>query len=272
MELCNNTESTLGTQAVGNSKTTACKPFRSRKIVLTLNNYTIEEYNNLSKLFKKKDWKYIIGKEVGEEKKTPHLQMYIESKNAIYNTTLLKCCKRLHIEKARGSREENFKYCSKEGKYESNMITKKPIKDKIPKLNLHDWQKQILSLFDEEPDDRLIYWYVDNIGCKGKTSLARHICLNYKALYVSGKCSDVLFGVCTFLEEQDIDMVIFDFTRSVEGFISYQAIETLKNGIMFNTKYKSGMCIFNIPHVVCLSNFEPDITKMSSDRWKVLYI
>ena len=36
-----------------------------------------------------------------------------------------------------------------------------------------------------------------------------------------------------------------DFTRDVEEYVSYQAIEAIKNGIFYNTKYESKMITYN---------------------------
>ena len=60
-----------------------------------------------------------------------------------------------------------------------------------------------------------------------------------------------------------------DFTRDVEEYVSYQAIEAIKNGIFYNTKYESKMITYNSPHVIIFANFFPDITKLSSDRWVI---
>lgn len=94
--------------------------FQSRRFCLTLNNYSENEYSLIrgyiaTRLF------WIIGKEVGKENNTPHLQIYFESKSAIRFATLKNLCNRLHIEKAKGSLKQNYDYCSKEGNFETNI-------------------------------------------------------------------------------------------------------------------------------------------------------
>lgn len=64
-------------------------------------------------------------------------------------------------------------------------------------------------------------------------------------------------------------MAIFDYTRSQEEYISYEALEAVKNGIFYNNKYESGMVVYNTPHVIVLSNFRPDLSKLSADRWRI---
>lgn len=95
----------------------------------TLNNYTESEFEFLSSTLSGESEKYfyIIGKEVGESG-TPHLQGYIalvdkkkkfrplpkfavnrEGRNAV------------HWERSRGNREQNYKYCSKDGNFITNI-------------------------------------------------------------------------------------------------------------------------------------------------------
>ena len=39
-----------------------------------------------------------------------------------------------------------------------------------------------------------------------------------------------------------------------------------------NTKYETGMKLFNSPHLIVFSNFYPDTDKLSADRWKIALI
>jgi hypothetical protein len=47
------------------------------------------------------------------------------------------------------------------------------------------------------------------------------------------------------------------------------ALEPVKNGLFFSSKYGSEMAVFNPPHVICFANFKPKEVAMSADRWKV---
>lgn len=256
---------------LGNTKSQNLN-IRARRWCITLNNYTEEEYNTYNTLFQKYGWKYVIGKEVGSEKNTPHLQIYIETKNPISFNTLKKINNKFHIEKAKGNRDDNLNYCSKDGNFVENISNKK-VKDPLEGLQLKDFQLEIMNIINEEPDDRKIHWYWDENGNIGKTTLAKSICLRYpkKALFLGGKGNDVKFGVKSFLdnEENELKICIFHFTRSVENFVSYEAIESIKDGIFFNSKYESGMVIFNSPHIICFANFKPHEDRLSKDRWVI---
>ena len=57
-----------------------------------------------------------------------------------------------------------------------------------------------------------------------------------------------------------------DLARDSHDYVNYGALEQLKNGLLFNTKYNSGMRQFETPHVLVMSNFMWDEAKMSHDR------
>ncbi len=52
--------------------------------------------------------------------------------------------------------------------------------------------------------------------------------------------------------------------------VNYEVIESVKNGIVYNTKYESEMRVYKIPHVIVFSNERPDETKLSHDRWDII--
>lgn len=60
----------------------------------------------------------IFGKERGVLNGTPHLQGYIAFKTMQRFSALKKAFPTAHLEVARGTEEQNFEYCSKEGDYE----------------------------------------------------------------------------------------------------------------------------------------------------------
>lgn len=91
-----------------------------RRWCFTLNNYDEAELDTLrTSLSKKEEVRYaIFGFEIGEEG-TAHLQGYV----SFTKNKRLKGAKRLvgdraHVEMAKGSEEQNYVYCSKEGKFE----------------------------------------------------------------------------------------------------------------------------------------------------------
>lgn len=90
---------------------------RKRGWVFTWNNYSNENYKDLKRSLRKMEVTYlVIGKEVGDSG-TPHLQGYVEFKNALRDSTLRKINKKIHWEWRIGTPKEASDYCKKEGNF-----------------------------------------------------------------------------------------------------------------------------------------------------------
>lgn len=132
----------------------------------------------------------------------------------------------------------------------------------------YQWQRELLQDLECDPDDRIIIWYVDKEGNSGKTWLSRYLLLERSDVirFENGRSADVKFAY------RGQRIVIFDYSRSVEGHLNYEVIESIKNGLIFNSKYESRSLVYAIPHVVVFANFEPDKDKLSADRWDIRFI
>lgn len=86
---------------------------RSRAWCGTLNNPSDAEHDDI--LNHGMFTYVIIGREVGAETHTPHLQMYVRAPNPIRLQSLTSRWPRAHWEIARGNAQQNIDYCSKEG-------------------------------------------------------------------------------------------------------------------------------------------------------------
>jgi len=129
---------------------------------------------------------------------------------------------------------------------------------------LREWQKKLWDKLTETPDPRKIMWYTDIEGNQGKTWFSKYLITNSSAVvYGNGKSADIKYA---YNGER---VVIFDLCRSCEERVNYEILESIKNGVFFSAKYTSCSKIYPIPHVIVFSNFGPDRTKLSSDRWDV---
>lgn len=164
--------------------------------------------------------------------------------------------------------EASYDYCSKidsriEGPYYYPKPLRPRIVDPLEDKTLFEWQQRIVDIITGPVDDRKVYWFWDPIGGVGKSKFCLHCILKYGAVvYDSGK-KDILYA------HKDHEVVFFDLSRTVEGFVSYDAIEQLKKGFCFSGKYESGMKIYPVPHIIIFANFPPDTSKLSADRWVV---
>lgn len=227
----------------------------------TFNNYIKSDMENIIRIFSSNSSKYIIGEEIGESG-TPHLQGYVEFTNKVRPLSLI-AINKIHWELSKGSAEDNYKYCSKDNKFISIGFPK-PLKVLDDKL-LKDWQLSILDIIKIEPDDRKIYWYWEPDGNMGKTTFCKYLSIKHKAVPIEGKKNDILY--CAAMFESEI--YVMDIERSMEEYISYGAIEKIKNGYYMCSKYESKPIIRNSPHLFIFANFEPDQTTLSADRWIV---
>lgn len=127
------------------------------------------------------------------------------------------------------------------------------------------WQTELARQLGEIAHHRSIIWYYDAIGNKGKSYFAR----NYPGAnyYVTGgKAADIFYGY------QYEPVVFFDLARMKQEIVQYDVMEAFKNGQFYSTKYESKLVRFNVPHVVVFSNFMPDQSKLSADRWDIRVI
>lgn len=207
--------------------------------------------------------KYILGKETCPTTGNKHLQIYFEL-NKPMRITELKIPGNPHLEACLGTEEQNTKYCQKENDY---------IKYGFPKPikiidTLYPWQKNIEDIVLGEVNERTIYWFYDTIGNKGKSALVKYLVVKYNCLFCQGgKESDIMNLV--FNRDMDsTNCVIFDIPRAHKGNVSYASLENIKNGLICNTKYETGVKIFNSPHIICFANFPPSKPEeLSNDRW-----
>lgn len=239
----------------------------------TLNNYTEEDICSI-KCIKDICEKLVVGKEMGKNG-TPHLQGYFklyEKKRAFS----LGLSKRIHWEVARCSPLQNLAYCSKEGDVIISKGFPQPVK--VLKDNqLYKWQKELCDILQDEPDDRSIYWYWSSNGAVGKTTFCKYLTVKYGAIALHGKGADVRNGIVQYKENnakgETPRIVLFPVPRSQSAeYVSYAALENVKDMYFYSGKYEGGMICGNCPHLVVFANEPPDESKCSPDRWRIICI
>lgn len=200
-----------------------------------------------------------------------HVQGVMRFKNPVSKWPNVNC----HWERCRNWRSA-IKYCSKvstriDGPWTNikGLKWRDTVIDPMKGKTLYKWQAEIIDTIKDKPDDRKVYWYWDPEGNTGKSCLAKHIRMKYSCIVLNGTAKDCFCALKTRLEDNDIKIVIFDLSRSQKNYVSYQAIEQIKNGMFFSGKYESNDIIMNPPHLIVFANFEPDHEKLSLDRWKI---
>lgn len=216
---------------------------------------------------------YVFQLERGSDGDNLHYQGAVQFKNQVSFSTLKQHHGSIHWERC-ANYDKAKRYCTKEetrvsGPWSKGLNLPKPI-SLIPIDSYNAFQTHVIGLAGECVNDRTIYWFWERSGGVGKTALSKILAIRYGALVVSGKASDIKYAVSKYIDSgKELKVVVFHFVRSVENFVSYDAIESIKDGLFFNSKYECNMYVFNSPHIFCFANFEPDYDKLSEDRWVV---
>lgn len=88
-----------------------------------------------------------------------------------------------------------------------------------------------------------------------------------------GKGLDILNQLAQRIDEtkKKPNLVIIDYPRCIDGCISYNALEQIKNGHFYPGKYKGNVeIIMRSPMLVIFANWLPILDKMSEDKWKII--
>lgn len=117
----------------------------------------------------------------------------------------------------------------------------------------------------EAQEPRKVLWLYDRVGNCGKSWFANWLAVNKGACIMeNAKTSDLAY---MYNAET---VVCIDYTRSVEGRVNYTVIEALKNGRILSAKYHTKLKLFLPPKVIVMSNFWPEMDKLSEDRWQIV--
>lgn len=149
-----------------------------------------------------------------------------------------------------------------------------------------EWQIKMLQcvstpaaelLANPETEDfhrRTIWFVVDEKGNAGKTKFAHYMKVKYPGtlLLDHGKVADMSYHISHFEELAQLNIVILDSPRQSQSRFNYSVLEKLKNGRVFNTKYRVFDRFHPVPHIIVMTNHIPmiDSTVLSYDRVQIL--
>jgi len=239
----------------------------------THNNYTEEDVTEI--LTSEEIFGYAFQKEIGD-KGTPHLQGLINFVDKVRPKSLGGVFERIHFEIPK-NRAACKNYCTKfETRIGETMIKKLIIPRKLKIIQtLRVWQKTLENkILKDLYDDRKIMWYWEDQGKVGKTQFCKYLIHHYDALLVEGKGGDVKYLINKYIEMNKCapDIVLYNIPRSYVNYVNYGALEGVKDGLFVSTKYECNGCLMNSPIVICFANSEPQLDKLSDDKWNVVQI
>jgi len=272
-----------GESVEGNTKTSTDslekRPTQQIWWCFTLPNWTEEEYEKWSQWSQRFCKKWVVGKEIGPNSGTPHLQGTFALKTKRRFTELKKHLgSRYHLEPCKYPVDAMI-YCAKDGNYSSHGVMGWELSgDDLPQGNVADelikdlrpWQQSIVDLLKQKPDQRTIHWIYETVGGVGKSDFSNYCIYHFNTLVVEkGKYSDIMNAA---FNTENLRSFIIDAPRSSKNYVSYDALESIKNGRIVNHKYEYGQLLIPKPHVIVFANYPPDFAKLSRDRWKLYTI
>lgn len=253
----------------GNTKTQSkSQPNQLLHWCFTWNNYQKEDIETLETLFHSLANKYCFQEETGENG-TPHLQGVVSLKKRM-RWGEFGLPKAIHWEKCEHLTKA-YLYCCKSDTRTGQVYTYNYRPPRELKLITPDrpWELEILDIIKQEPDDRKVYWYWSDAGNVGKSSFAKYLVAKQSALFFEeGKKADIM----KLIYDADMDLlniIVIDVPRDNGNNVSYKSIESIKNGMIYSSKYEGGYKLFNPPHLFVFANVPPDESRLSSDRWVI---
>lgn len=167
----------------------------------------------------------------------------------------------------------DFEYVYKEGDYYASW---EKTRECYVNGELCPWQLSVCRpIEDRQMDDRTIEIYVDLVGNSGKTWLGRYLETRHMATYIPplGRATDILSAV---IEKPKSKWYFIDFPRAFyPNRETWAAIEMVKNGIVYDHRYKYKEVDLGInPRVSVFCNVVPPILSeyLSRDRIKIYQI
>lgn len=141
------------------------------------------------------------------------------------------------------------------------------------------WQQNMTYCCTVAPvDDRKIIWICDQLGSGGKTKWGKYMAWKHDAIYLSwGNTGDVCRIIQKRINAQGAPSTfIFNLTKTAPASFGkddlYNTLEQIKDGCLCCTKYDGEVLFFDPPHCVVLANRPPDETKLSKDRFQIIWM
>lgn len=144
---------------------------------------------------------------------------------------------------------------------------------KIPRqlkdIKLYPWQQHIVN-DSRIYNDRIINVIIDNKGNIGKSIITSYIIAHKlgQELPILNNYKDVMQFACSLPATK---LYIIDIPRSMFGNELrnlWGAVESIKNGRLFETRYKARTKLIDPPNIWIFSNTVPDLSLLSRDRWR----
>lgn len=131
------------------------------------------------------------------------------------------------------------------------------------------WQSELEEMIEEEaPDDRSVHFYVDSEGNSGKSWMCKYLTGKYPdaaQMIRPSKADNMAYQI-----DESKWIFIVDCPRSQMEYLQYTVLEQMKDTMIGSGKYESTLKVLRkVPWVLVFCNENPDMTKLSVDRYVI---
>jgi len=157
--------------------------------------------------------------------------------------------------------------CAKYPKFVHDFVQDHCGKKMVEVFPLRPWQSALYDSLKHTPDNRTIFFIVDPVGNAGKSWFGHYYCFMHDNAQVllPGKKADMAYAL-----DPSVRVLFIDAPRSKQGeYLQYDFLEDVKNGFVFCSKYESRVKQMAACHVVVFMNEDPDMNKLSKDRYVI---
>ena len=149
----------------------------------------------------------------------------------------------------------------------------------VGNVELKPWQESLLE-YVQQPCDREIFWVVGQEGNEGKNWFQKYVksWLGARRVVTGIDIKANSASIFQALRKCPIvtaDIFLFNIGKSMKKFdqINYDALEKMKDGEAFASKYDSQQLKIRVPNVVMVfSNSPPDVKELAKVRFRVFHI
>ena len=149
----------------------------------------------------------------------------------------------------------------------------------VGNVELKPWQESLLE-YVQQPCDREIFWIIGKEGNEGKNWFQKYVksWLGARRVVTGIDIKANNASIFQALRKCPIvtaDIFLFNIGKSMKRFdqINYDALEKMKDGEAFASKYDSQQLKIRVPNVVIVfSNSPPDVKELAKVRFRVFYI
>ena len=149
----------------------------------------------------------------------------------------------------------------------------------VGNVELKPWQESLLE-YVQQPCDREIFWVVGQEGNEGKNWFQKYVksWLGARRVVTGIDIKANSASIFQALRKCPIataDIFLFNIGKSMKKFdqINYDALEKMKDGEAFASKYDSQQLKIRVPNVVMVfSNSPPDVSELAKVRFRIFCI